>query len=352
MNIPDIWNCNIHYKDISKIQCKSEIWHSIWKAWAIVSYKSLDEIDTVGEIMNQVIWFNSHMKLHNNFHFYPMMYKKGIIKIIHLMDNTQTRLLTFQEATIKYGNIGNFLQYMAVLRMIPQFWKCKMSSGNIAIVAPESLVKSLSEKDKISNRIYSMLLIDRSRPDGARLIWNERLQTDLTIEEWETIRTNSYYVSLSTKLRYFQVRLLSNKITTRDRRVKWTQGLDTTCQLCKRNHETIMHIMWYRSEIKRFWEIFKRWCNYIFDIQVLLSHPATIIYNNYKGPHRRMINTMILIAKQYIYACTCLEEKVKFNKFYQEIIRVYYVELQIAHDNGYTRKHALKWQQLNRAIKC
>ena len=51
-----------------------------------------------------------------------------------------------------------------------------------------------------SSIAYKITLEKENTQDGARIIWNDRLNIDLSVEEWEGIRCNSYYSTLVTKL--------------------------------------------------------------------------------------------------------------------------------------------------------
>ena len=65
--------------------------------------------------------------------------------------------------------------------------------------------------------------------DGVYNMWNNVFQMSMDQAEWQAIRQKNYYVSMSVKLRDFQYRLISNKITTNLLRSKWNPEVDPQC---------------------------------------------------------------------------------------------------------------------------
>ena len=75
-----------------------------------------------------------------------------------------------------------------------------------------------------------------------------------------------------------------------------------------------------------------------------------VILNNYKGSQKDLINTIILIAKQYIYSCTCTEKRLEFTVLYKKILDTFYSELQIALERDNVKAHNKKWKPLKSAM--
>ena len=111
-----------------------------------------------------------------------------------------------------------------------------------------------------------------------------------------------------------------------------------------------MHIMWHCEVINKFWQTITRWCKYIFKFSVQLDEKKTIILNNSKGTYKLFINTLILVVKQYIYACVCLFQKPDFYVYMNQVLDIYFTELHIAQDKGKTKKHFRKWKPMYQMI--
>ena len=131
--------------------------------------------------------------------------------------------------------------------------------------------------------------------DGARIIWNKLLGINYDVEAWQKVRVDSYQVLIVAKLRYFQVRLLSNKITTNSRQSKWDSTISAKCNLCF-TEDTVLHVLYHCKKAQTIWKAAIRWLDYISTIQIELDEKLVIL-NNYKGSHAKMVNTIILLVK-------------------------------------------------------
>ena len=123
---PWIWQCNINRKDIRKLQ-QSGIWWDIWDAWSQHRFHSPQDKN---EILNQVIWYNSHIKVLNSTIFYKQWADCGIIQIHDIYTSQHLMFLTYQEVTQLYGLGLSFLDYYTIVASVPQEWKFILRSGN------------------------------------------------------------------------------------------------------------------------------------------------------------------------------------------------------------------------------
>ena len=74
--------------------------------------------------------------------------------------------------------------------------------------------------------------------------------------------------------------------------------------------------------------------------------PELISLNNYQGQHKTLINMMIVILKQYIYATKCLNETLSFYAFVNKLSYWYEVEKTIAIRNNTYVKFLIKWKDV------
>ena len=63
--------------------------------------------------------------------------------------------------------------------------------------------------------------------------------------------------------------------------------------------------------IQPIWTALKKWFNYFFKIKEHFT-PHVIICNDFQGKSKDLINTCILITKQYIYVKKCLQQGLNF----------------------------------------
>ena len=72
--------------------------------------------------------------------------------------------------------------------------------------------------------------------------------------------------------------------------------------------------------------------------------PQITIFNNYQGKYPKLINTFIIILKQYIYAAKCLQQTPTFEGFISRIAKWHQIEYQAAAINRSLVKHYGKWE--------
>ena len=80
------------------------------------------------------------------------------------------------------------------------------------------------------------------------------------------------------------------------------------------------------------------------DLELSLS---TVILNKYRGPVADLINTAILVAKHYIYACKCMNEDLTIIGLAPRLYNMLNLEKIIANRGHKMFKYDLKWSSLS-----
>ena len=71
---------------------------------------------------------------------------------------------------------------------------------------------------------------------------------------------------------------------------------------------------------------------------------CSIIFCDYVGKYAKMINVILLIFKQYIYATKCMNIQLTFMGSLARVVEYQKVEFRIANRNKKVMKHNDKWQ--------
>ena len=153
ITLEDIWECNLHHRDVEKCLSQSEIWRSIFGEWAKLHFQ---KPTTVNEILTQNMWLNSCIVINNEPFVFRKLYAAGVrtISDIYLFD--EGRFKSFQEIGYDYGtNIGPFTQYCALVKAIPVEWKNLIrSAGKNQIDNIEDgqngIIETILKKEKIA----------------------------------------------------------------------------------------------------------------------------------------------------------------------------------------------------------
>ena len=145
-------------------------------------------------------------------------------------------------------------------------------------------------------------------------------------------------------VRFFQYRLLSNKLTTNILRNKWDASVSHLCTFCNEEKEYVDHLLYDCQIVQKIWIAVIKWVKYILKQSNLEINKTVILLGNYKGKNELFLNTVTLICKQYIYASKCKKEPLEVMKVLQKIHNIYIIERLIAEKKKSTHKHNKKWE--------
>ena len=130
----------------------------------------------------------------------------------------------------------------------------------------------------------------------------------------------------------------------------WDKEVSPLCSFCKEQDETITHLMYDCKKTNVLWKALKKWIQYFFEIPIELPVDIVIL-NNYTGQQQQMINTIILVIKQYIYAAKCTGNDISFNMAMSKVHQLYLDETAIAQEQSKMHKNVQKWGEYVRKIQ-
>ena len=164
--------------------------------------------------------------------------------------------------------------------------------------------------------------------DASCSLWAKELNIlpmETLAEEWENILVHARKISNASKLQYLQYKILNRCLVTNITRSNWDKSIDGKCTFCDTKMETILHLFVECKKIKKQWVNLSRWFSYFNKINLTFD-AQTIIFNKYEGPHKLLMNTMILIMKQFIYSSKCKKEAISFQGFIGKVGYWYNIE--------------------------
>ena len=164
-------------------------------------------------------------------------------------------------------------------------------------------------------------------------------------EEWWALYPTFLQDVKPNKLRYLQYRILNKALTTNVVRNRWNNQVSALCTFCKEIPEMIIHIMCTCPKIQSLWKLLQRTCKYLLEIDIQFTHEI-IILNNYVGQRKELINLLIILLKQHIYAEKCFEKVSTFVNYMTKVSTMCAMEKCYAARNGKLRKCKCKWQNL------
>ena len=329
---PFTWDCNTHGLDIKNVvpdECN--FWTKVWQYWAEAKCAKADLTE---DLMEQVLWFNSDIRIGGSMLRPTEHLQNGLWKVEHLFDEN-TEFLTKHQFVDKFGEI-HWLLYYQIRAAV-----CDVIKGKNGEEYTNNIEYSvLMDKQRVSNIIYSTYIQSKENT----LIryyhrWKEKINPECVYKEYIRLFRNIYCITNITKFRDFQYRLLLGKIFTNDTLVKWGIVDSQLCNFCNIEKQTNLHLLYGCTFVKKIWVSIGAY----YMPEVVISSTA-IMENNVNKKSLHVHNFIVLVTKQYIFRCKCENVKPKFETLQAELRLWKKIEEYNAKLNSRLEKHKNKWQ--------
>ena len=158
---------------------------------------------------------------------------------------------------------------------------------------------------------------------------------------WKDIFSSPFLSCMSTKLRYFQFKILHRYLAVNKLLAQIGIVDSDLCSFCKREKEDIQHFFWDCTELVSFWQ----------NIQThMLKNSVHLDMRNVVlglfDIENSKFNFVILHAKYYIYKCKWDESKPNYNVFIKILKTCKDTEKMIALKNNRVDKWNSKWNKI------
>ena len=298
-----IWRCNLQNSDAKYVNNKPEnFWTHVLESWCVYNYES-DVIDL--EVPNQIIWYNSHVRIDKKPFFWKKAYKSGLKFVSQLFVNG--RFIDAEEAEDKFQL--NWLQYQAIKKALPKSFTEAMLNGythvTTMIYKYDSFVLSVNP----TQLYYKRVTTDTELVYSTYIRWVVNINLTLSYEEYKKMFTNIYVITNNTKLRSFQFRLLHLSLITNVQLAKWHIISNESCYFCQQNAETVSHLLFeckIARNLREHIPVMLRNLKGNHEIPVFTKE--NVLMNNTTTKVVSLANFLILVMKQYLYACKCLKK--------------------------------------------
>ena len=170
---------------------------------------------------------------------------------------------------------------------------------------------------------------------------------DLTsdIEEYERWFADIPRITISTKLRDFQYRLLHKKLPSNKGLYVWKIKSSDTCDFCTKP-DSILHMLFECNCLTRYWNKVKEYVTKYAAKSELEFTTKTLITNRVHAKAAHVVNVLILIAKQLVYRYKCKKIKVDYTLFIHEVKMYEHIERYQAAKANKVVQHQIKWQEI------
>ena len=256
INLDLFWKCNLNEYDATQLinNIPNRLVKEIIISW--FEYSHHEPCNKIS-IHNQIIWFNSHVKVDNHTIFIKTLYDQDILYIHQFLD-TNGEHLTLVQFEEKHNVHINMLDYYGIITAIPRQWRKKIREQGDTIevnYTPNNALIALHQKHHVCKLIYSKFIENihaASIPTGYRK-WEAYLTEDLTLADWEQSFTRMYMHMKCSKYLAMQFKILHFILVTKEKLLQWGLAQDDICTFCEEEIETLPHIFVECEVTKLFW---------------------------------------------------------------------------------------------------
>ena len=327
-----IWRCNFSVEDVKEILDKKRnpFWFDTLSAWARFNFQCDLEYD-------QIIWFNSHIKINNHLVFWPKCFNKGLLYLSQLYE--QRHLISAITANRKFSL--EVMSYNSLVSALPKTFR------NVYKVDPPlkgSPYDRILLRRDISKIIYKSISVQDNWLHDKCAQWNSDVESSsLDLKGFIQHIRAIYCISNIPKLRSFQYRLLMRALVLNMHLFRWGMRGDNLCEFCRGAKETYSHLFVDCPEIKHVWDRVWKYAER-FTSEPINSNTCAILFNRPVRQKKSVVNVLCLITKQYIYSQRCQKEDVNFNSLKARFLMYEKIEKYVAVKNRTMDKHCVKWK--------
>ena len=201
--------------------------------------------------------------------------------------------------------------------------------------------EGILKHEKITKIVYADLTSTDVTIRKVCYFWNEKLGTEYNVSQFRTFFKNIYRNTNIVKFRNFQYRLLHNKIFCNNILFHWKKVNSQTCNLCNKSKQDILHLLFHCQISKNVLTEVTNWLElHVKEINIMLEN---VILNKVHPNANNISNFVILVYKQFIFRCKCLNQVPKIQTFFSKLEMLHDIEYYNAVKQNLTNKHIKKW---------
>ena len=173
----EFWYTNTKPEDIDYICKASGVWRDVVVSWLTINYHEV-EPDNQDMLLQEHIWYNSHVRKNNKPFIVPQLADKGCFRICDIL-NRHGNFMSLVELNNTYCTNINFLDYQSLLHAIPKNWTKALQLIELGSLNLDSgyahLIDEILEVEKPSKYAYSKLIEAKDFATDLQNKWNGQL---------------------------------------------------------------------------------------------------------------------------------------------------------------------------------
>ena len=325
------------YANLVMQRTQNAFWKDVMKHYKKIYVKTT--VTSIDEFMSECIHYNINITRDKKVIYVKEWCDEGVIKIGQLV-NADGNFMTFDEFRLEYPNVErtNFLIFEGIIKGIKQYLrKCDLQLSPAFKIGDPKLWTCLRRGNKFIQQMWIRCDIAPVAVDK----WNKQFIN----LNWKLIFTRCFQISVDTRLKWFQARILHRLIPTEKFLHACKIADSPLCVFCKGEIETIVHLFWHCDLIKTFWKdlltLLKSKClgceALVFTEQLVLFGVSENIVTD------KVLDLIVLHAKFYIFKCK-LQKALPVLQVYLKILgKVYTDEKFLATISGKYYDFCIQW---------
>ena len=249
-------------------------------------------------ILYQPIWNNSLIKVDNH----PVSYRHWFERGVHIINDLISEDGTFFNYN-EFVNIlrSNFWEYYGLIKSIKSSWKNIFETLDYSLSRPAiNFYWLLRLKQKfICRSVYNNLLRPSVVINKALVKWRNKMNTDISEEDWSLYCSIPFKCSNDVTIRWFQYKIIHRLIPC-NYYLYIIRAVDSDkSEFCHSTIETIEHLFFHCPFVRILWEFLNNILTNA-DIDFNIHMVEVVVF----GCNRdRMFNLIIILVKHYIFKC-------------------------------------------------
>ena len=334
----DIWRCNILPEDCNKLSSNSTFWQDVLKSWNQFNYSHNFRVE------NQLIWYNSRIRINNKPVFWKQNYNKGLKYVYQLFTREG-----FKREDLVQQEFGlSTLHFNSLKVAIPKEWITFFTSTPPSVflpLPPHNYDTVCLGQSNLSAKIYKYIADDCTIYYNKWTKWNNELQEEICEDIYTFAQHHKHIFTVTNiaKYRSFQYRILQRGLITNIHLEKWSILPSNLCSFCKEEVETVEHLLYSCPKVKEIWGQLIPFLHEEYGQQQIDLTARNVILNTIVPRKNNIINFICLITKHYIYSQRCLKGQLNVHGLKNAIKKIENIEKYIAVKNDKLAVHSRKW---------
>ena len=241
---------------------------------------------------------------------FPSLWNKKICQVGDFFDCSKSppEMLSMETLNTLYNIKLNFLNFHRLKQTI----KCAAKNLNFKIFEDHTsdtrlprlpLIHKLSTNaTKGCRNFYEMLKARewaKNNTAESEKKWQLELDTTFSVIFWDKIWKLNKFFLCSNKMKWVNLQILRYILPTNYTVNKYNQNQDPSCSFCAKHDERLSTLVWSCSVVREFWNMVGNIVTNYFPETNFGRKEA--IFGDYNSKGNSIINTIIILAKQFIW---------------------------------------------------